>query len=60
MLYLYNLYTMYIYMRNMYGIYITYRFFKWLFGSSYDFFCRIYNFLYTRKDNIKMIEDKKY
>ena len=50
---------MYIYIRNMYGIYITYRFFKWLFGSSYDFFCRIYDFLYKRKDNIKMIEDKK-
>ena len=47
-------------MRNMYGVYVTYRFFKWLFGSSYDFFCRIYAFLYTRKESIKMIEDKKY
>lgn len=60
MWYLYNVYTMYIYMRNMYGVYVTYRFFKWFFGSSYDFFCRIYAFLYTRKESIKMIEDKKY
>ena len=60
MLYLYNVYIMYIYMRNIYGIYVTYRFFKWFFGSSYDFVCKIYSIFYKDKNNIKMIEDKKY
>ena len=38
MWYIFNLYTMYIYMRNIYGIYVTVCFLKWLLGNMYSFF----------------------
>ena len=52
-MYLYNVYLMYYYMRNIYGFYVTIRFFHYIFGSTYNFFI-------TKGNNIKMIEDKKY
>ena len=27
-------------LENIYGLYVTYRFFKWFFGSSNDFFVK--------------------
>ena len=53
MWYIFNLYTMYIYMRNIYGIYITICFLKWLLGKMYKFFS------YFIEPEIKMIQDKK-
>ena len=45
-------------MRNIYGVYITFRFFKWLFGSTYGFFYKIFFFFYKEQYEIKMLEDK--
>ena len=58
MLYLYNLYISYIYLRNIYGIYVTIRFFRYLLGYTYDFFSYMYSFI-SKEEQIKMIEDKK-
>jgi len=59
MIYLYNTYLMYIYMRNIYGVYITLRFLKYFLGYIYDFFLYIYSFI-KKEENVKMIENKKY
>ena len=45
-------------MRNIYGVYVTLRFFRYLFGYTYDFFSYIYSF-FEKEEKIKMIEDKK-
>ena len=37
----------------------TIRFFRYLFGYTYDFFSYMYSF-FEKEDKIKMIEDKKY
>ena len=58
MLYLYNLYISYIYLRNIYGIYVTIRFFRYLLGYTYGFFSYMYSFI-SKEEQIKMIEDKK-
>ena len=58
MLYLYNLYISYIYLRNIYGIYVTIRFFRYLLGYTYGFFSYMYSFI-RKEEQIKMIEDKK-
>jgi len=50
---------MYIYMRNIYGVYITLRFLKYFLGYIYDFFLYIYSFI-KKEENVKMIENKKY
>ena len=57
-MYLYNTYLMYIYMRNMYGIYVTIRFFKYFLGYTYDFLNYMYSFI-KKEENIKMLENKK-
>ena len=56
-MYLYNTYLFYIYMRNIYGIYVTIRFFKYFLGYTYEFFNYMYSFI--KEENIKMLENKK-
>jgi hypothetical protein len=51
MMYLYNTYLLYIYMRNIYGIYVTIRY-------TYEFFNYMYSFI-KKEENIKMLENKK-
>ncbi len=58
-MYVYNIYLTYYYMRNIYGVYVTLRFFRYLLGSTYDFFSYMYSF-FEKEEKIKMIEDKKY
>jgi hypothetical protein len=58
MMYLYNTYLLYIYMRNIYGIYVTIRFLKYFLGYTYDFFNYMYSFI-KKEENIKMLENKK-
>ena len=57
MLYLYNTYIMYIYMRNIYGVYVTLRFFKYLLGYTYDFFLYMYSFI-KKEETVKLLKDK--
>ena len=56
---MYNIYLTYYYMRDIYGVYATIRFFRYLFGYTYDFFSYMYSF-FEKEENFKMIEDKKY
>ena len=55
---MYNIYLTYYYMRNIYGVYATLRFFRYLFGYTYYFFSDMYSF-FEKEEKIKMIEDKK-
>ncbi len=59
----YTLWQMYIAMRTIHGIYITYSFFSWFLGSTSATFLWMMSFFYTSESNphdIKQIEDKKY
>ena len=56
---IYNLYIAYFYLRNIYGIYVTLRFIRYLLGSTYDIYKYIYSF-FINENEIKMLEDKKY
>tara|TARA_B100000035_G_C20978126_1_gene544124 strand:+ start:945 stop:1157 length:213 start_codon:yes stop_codon:yes gene_type:complete len=59
----YTLWQMYIAMRTIHGIYITYSFFSWFLGSTSATFLWMMSFFYTSETNphgIKQIEDKKY
>ena len=58
MLYLYNLYLLFCYMRNIYGIYVALRFFKYILGSTYDFFMYTYSYLIAEPE-IKLLCDKR-
>ncbi len=58
MLYLYNLYLLFCYMRNIYGIYIALRFFKYILGSTYDFFIYTYSYLIADTE-VKLLCDKR-
>ena len=53
MLYLYSYYLTFCYMRNIYGIYVTLRFFRYLLGYTYDFF----SYFFVKEQ--KLICDKK-
>ena len=55
---MYNIYLTYYYMRNIYGVYVTLRFFRYFFGYTYDFFSYMYSF-FEKEEKIKMIEDKR-
>lgn len=55
MWYIYNIYSMYIFMRGIFGIYTTFIFFKWLLGGVYKF----YSYLFETQ-SIKMIKDNSY
>lgn len=54
MLYLYSYYLIFCYMRNIYGIYVTLRFFRYLLGYTYDFF----SYFFVKEQ--KLICDKDY
>ncbi len=54
----YTLWNMYLFMRTIHGVYITYSFFAWLFGSLSGTLFYIMSFIYNPYE-IKQIEDKK-
>jgi hypothetical protein len=58
---LYNPYTLwqiYITMRTIHGVYVTYSFFYWLMGNLWNTSIWFMSFIYN-PDDIKQIEDKK-
>ena len=58
---LYNPYTLwkiYMVMRTIHGVYVTYYFFSWLMGSMWLYTTWIISFVYNPNE-IKQIEDKK-
>lgn len=57
----YTLWNIYIMMRTIHGIYITYSFFAWLIGTSSATLIWMFSFIYTVEDPyaIKQLEDKK-
>ena len=44
-------------MRNIYGVYVTLRFFKYLLGYTYDFFLYMYSFI-KKEETVKLLKDK--
>ena len=58
----YALWNMYILMRTIHGVYITYSFFAWFLGSMSGTFFYMMSFIYTTEQNpyeIKQIEGRK-
>lgn len=58
----YTLWQMYVTIRTIHGIYVTYSFFSWLLGSTSATFLWMMSFFYASETNpldIKQIEDKK-
>ena len=57
----YTFYLMYVYLKNIYGVYVTLRFLKYIFGYMYDFFMYLYSFIRKeeKESNIKLICDKR-
>ena len=54
----YTLWNMYILMRTIHGVYITYSFFVWFFGSISGIFIYMMSFIYNPYE-VKQIEDRK-
>ena len=54
----YVLWNLYIFMRTIHGVYITYSFFVWLLGSLSYPVVYIMSFIYNPYE-VKQIEDKK-
>ena len=54
----YVLWNLYIFMRTIHGVYITYSFFVWLFGSLSYPVLYVMSFIYNPYE-VKQIEDKK-
>ena len=54
----YALWNLYIFMRTIHGVYITYSFFVWLLGSLSYPVLYIMSFIYNPYE-VKQIEDKK-
>ena len=54
----YVLWNLYIFMRTIHGVYITYSFFVWLLGSLSYPVLYIMSFIYNPYE-VKQIEDKK-
>jgi len=53
-----TLWNMYLLMRTIHGVYITYSFFVWLMGSMSAPFLYVLSFMYNPYE-VKQIEDKK-
>ena len=54
----YVLWNLYIFMRTIHGVYITYSFFVWLLGSLSYPVLYVMSFIYNPYE-VKQIEDKK-
>jgi len=54
----YTLWNMYILMRTMYGVYITYSFFVWFFGSLSGTMIYMMSFIYNPY-KVKQLEGRK-
>ena len=54
----YLLWNMYVLMRTIHGVYITYSFFVWLLGSMSAPFLYVMSFVYNPYE-VKQIEDRK-
>ena len=54
----YALWNLYIFMRTIHGVYITYSFFVWLLGSLSYPVLYVMSFIYNPYE-VKQIEDKK-
>jgi len=54
----YTLWQIYMTMRTIHGIYVTYSFFSWLMGSMWLYGLWVVSFVYNPHE-IKQIEDKK-
>ena len=54
----YVLWNLYIFMRTIHGVYITYSFFVWLLGSLSYPVVYVMSFIYNPYE-VKQIEDKK-
>ena len=54
----YTLWQIYIAMRTIHGVYVTYSFFSWLMGSMWLYGAWVVSFVYNPNE-IKQIEDKK-
>ena len=55
---LFNLYNVYITMRMIHGVYITYSFFRWLLGNFYIYTIWLLTFVYDPY-LVKQIKDTK-
>ena len=54
----YSLWNMYILMRSIHGVYITYSFFTWFLGSTYTTFFYMMSFIYNPYP-VKQLEDHR-
>ena len=54
----YTLWNMYILMRTIHGVYITYSFFVWFFGSMSGVLFYMMSFIYNPYE-VKQLEDRK-
>lgn len=54
----YSIYVMYLYLRNIYGVYVTIRFLKYLLGSMYDIFVYFYSFV-RKEEQTRYICDRR-
>ena len=55
----FTLYNSFIFMKQFFNFYLIYRFYLWYWLYFSPFLYTSYNFIF-KKENIKMIEDKKY
>lgn len=53
----YTLWNMYVFMRTIHSMYITYSFFAWLVGSTSATFIWLFSFIYNPYE-VKQIKDK--
>ena len=56
---LYQIYTMYRYFILAHGAYVTYSFFRWWLGTTYDYSMWIFSFVYTMDPCPLQLEDRK-
>ena len=54
----YTLWQIYMVMRTIHGVYVTYSFFSWLMGPMWIYTTWLISFVYNPHE-IKQIEDKK-
>ena len=54
----YTLWNMYVLMRTIHGVYITYSFFNWFFGTISGTFIYMMSFIYN-PNSVKQLEDIK-
>lgn len=59
MIYIYNLWRLYVIIQSLHGAYVTYTFVKFIVTNTYNGGIWIISFFYNPYDS-KQIEDKKY